>query len=203
MATDARSHTVPASGDAPARSAFLNLSKSIRDIVYTASAAAKATLISGLASAGLTVNSTNPLYTHRGDATAGLNLEYTMDAGVTVYAFDARPPTAWQAVTAATGYTSSAEVRLVYIGGTSFIQTRGSVSKNSGNLSRAVDICTLPSGYRPTATKRLVAALGTGSANANTTSILLSTGGVVQATGDNTTLGAATVLYLDGLWFEL
>lgn len=88
MATDVRGHEVPASDDQPARSAFTNLSLSIRDIIYVANSTAQAQLVTDLAGAGITPSSSNPIYTHRASAPVGRELEYTMN-GTTWHAISA------------------------------------------------------------------------------------------------------------------
>jgi hypothetical protein len=62
---------------APSRKAFDDLSMSIGDIVYVPNATARAQLVSDLAAGGYAPSSTRPLYVHRGDAPAGMELERT------------------------------------------------------------------------------------------------------------------------------
>lgn len=93
MATDARGHTVPDGGAAPKRADLLDMSLSVRDIVYVGNTTARAA-----AATALGASATNPVYTHRADAAAGRELEVTTDG------------TAWQTIpaTPATPYAWSA-----------------------------------------------------------------------------------------------
>jgi hypothetical protein len=75
VATDARGHTIPAGPDFPKRADLLNLSLSVRDVVYVANTTARAT-----AATTLGASATNPVYTYRADAAAGSELEFTTDA---------------------------------------------------------------------------------------------------------------------------
>lgn len=81
MATDAAKHTVPAGTDHPARSDFLKLSLSIRDPIPVASVAARTAVLAALAAStpAVTPSTSNPVYFHRADATAGMEYERTVD----------------------------------------------------------------------------------------------------------------------------
>lgn len=95
MATDARGHTVPDGASAPHRGDLLDLSLSVRDIVYVGNVTARAS-----AATALGASATNPVYTHRADAGAGRELEVTTD-GVNWNTIPATPatPYAWSAGT--------------------------------------------------------------------------------------------------------
>lgn len=79
MATDVRKHTVPAAGDAPSRSAILDLAKSIRDVIPVADTTARGQLITDLTTAGIGPSTSNPVFVFRADATVGREVEYTTD----------------------------------------------------------------------------------------------------------------------------
>lgn len=79
MATDIRRHTAPAAGETPRRQSINDLSLTVNDIVYVANTTARAQLVAGLNTAGVGPSTTRPIYVHRGDATAGKELEYTTD----------------------------------------------------------------------------------------------------------------------------
>lgn len=77
--TDARTHTVPAAGDRPARRAFDDLSLSIRDAIPVANATARSQKLAQLAALtpSITPSTANPIEFFRADAPAGQEYEYT------------------------------------------------------------------------------------------------------------------------------
>lgn len=85
MATDARGHTVPDGTSAPHRGDLLDLSLSVRDIIYVGNTTERAS-----AATALVASATNPVYTHRADAPAGRELEVTTD-GTTWQTLPATP----------------------------------------------------------------------------------------------------------------
>lgn len=99
MATDIRGHTVPTGTGHPARADVLNLGLSVRDPIPVANATARAALITNLASAGITPSTSNPVYTFRADAAAGLQLEVTTDG------------TTWRTITASSSPAPTMVVR--------------------------------------------------------------------------------------------
>lgn len=79
MASDARNHTVPASGDHPSRATLLALALGIRDVIPVSNTTTRAAVITAMASAGVSVSTSNPVYVHRADARPDLALEVTTD----------------------------------------------------------------------------------------------------------------------------
>lgn len=154
MATDARGHTVPGAGDAPARAALTDLSLSIRDVAYVADSTGRATLVSDLATAGKTVSASNPLYVHRADATTGRNLEVTVD-GSTWNTIDARTAvlTTTGILTAATGWSITTQAGVIRGGvvflRTEFTRTGADITVSSAGNIANVNIATIASGWRP------------------------------------------------------
>ncbi len=81
MGLDATGHYVPASTDAPARSAFDKLSRSLRDPLPVATTAARTALLATLAAASpaVTPSTTSPVFFFRADAAPNESLEATTD----------------------------------------------------------------------------------------------------------------------------
>jgi len=84
MATTASGLTIPGSSPTttaatPIQDHWNNLGKSLNGkvIVPVASVTARAALVSALTAEGYTISTSNPLYTHRADATVGSELEVT------------------------------------------------------------------------------------------------------------------------------
>lgn len=123
-----------------------------------------------------------PLYVHRVDATAGRNLECTMD-GTTWYVVDARD-TGWIAMSVGSGYTGSLATMVRVIGDVVYV--RGQIDKNSGNVASGDTLGTLPVGARPSSSSRAVSAVGSA---ASTMKLTVSTAGVitVSSTPSSTT----------------
>lgn len=79
MASDARSHIVPANTDHPSRATLLNLALNIRDVIPTATTTTRAAIITAMAAAGVSVSTTNPVYVHRANARPDSAIEVTTD----------------------------------------------------------------------------------------------------------------------------
>jgi len=81
MGLDATGHYVPASTDAPARSAFDKLSRSLRDPFPVADAAARTALLVTLAAASPAVvpSTSSPIFFHQANLPAGYRTVYTVD----------------------------------------------------------------------------------------------------------------------------
>jgi hypothetical protein len=86
MATTASGLTIPGSSPTttaatPIQDHWNNLGKSLngRVIVPVASITARAALVTALTAEGYTISASNPLYTHRADATVGSELEVTVN----------------------------------------------------------------------------------------------------------------------------
>lgn len=199
MATDAVGITVPAGSDEfDPQGDMVDMAASMWGmlVIPVANTTDRATKGASLDAAGVTACIFN-----RADATDGLNLELCLDTSApgTVYAVDARGKTAWTAITAASGYTSAAYSRLDFSGGLGELELAGSISINAGNLVRATTIGTVTSTHRPVTTRRPAATVGNGSTTSTGTGAIISSTGTIQLTSDNTTLGAHTVAYLDGI----
>jgi hypothetical protein len=184
MATDVRGHTVPAASGHPARSDLLSLALSIRDPIPVASVAARATKLSSLASAGITPSTSNPIAFWRADAGDGRELEYTTD-GTTFWTVDA--VTGETTVTASSGWAwTGGDVR-IRGGDGEFAPARITRQSTSIALStgaaNAVQIGTVPAGYRPSALDVYTPAiirLGDASTVVQACEIRFVTSGVVQ-----------------------
>lgn len=148
MATDVRGHTVPAATEPPRRQALLDLSLSIRDIVYVANSTARAQLVVDLTTAGHAPSPTRPLYVHRGDAPAGQQLEQTVD-GTTwrcVFAAD----TAWTPLPIVASWSTGSSILLRRCGPQ--VLVKGRVLPNTGVVPAAqTSIGTAPAQFRPLA----------------------------------------------------
>ncbi len=81
MGLDATGHYVPASTDAPARSAFDKLSLSLRDPFPVADTAARTALLATLAAASPAVvpSASSPIFFYQEDLPAGYRTVYTVD----------------------------------------------------------------------------------------------------------------------------
>lgn len=79
MATDARNHTVPAASGHPARADILSLALGIRDLIPVANTTARAAVITAMASAGVSVSTSNPVFVYRADARPDSAIEVTTD----------------------------------------------------------------------------------------------------------------------------
>lgn len=79
MATDARNHTVPAAAGHPARADILSLALGIRDLIPVANTTARAAVITAMASAGVSVSTSNPVFVYRADARPDSAIEVTTD----------------------------------------------------------------------------------------------------------------------------
>ena len=86
MATTASGLTIPGTSPTttaatPIQEHWNNLGKSLngRVVVPVASVTARAALVSALTAEGYTISASNPLYTHRADATVGSELEVTVN----------------------------------------------------------------------------------------------------------------------------
>lgn len=81
MGLDATGHYVPASTDAPARSAFDKLSRSLRDPFPVADTAARTALLVALAAASPAVapSTSSPIFFHQANLPAGYRTIYTVD----------------------------------------------------------------------------------------------------------------------------
>lgn len=77
MATDARGHTAPASGETPRRQVINDLSLSIRDPIPVANVTARTAKLAELAalSPAIVPSASNPIFFWRADASPGLALE--------------------------------------------------------------------------------------------------------------------------------
>lgn len=199
MATDAVGTTVPAGSDEfDPQGDMVDMAASMWGmlVIPVANTTARSTVGASLDAAGVTACIFN-----RADATDGQNLEICLDTSdpSTVFPVDGRSPSDWTIITAASGYTSTAYSRLFYVGGKSFLELAGYITINAGSLVRATTIGTITSTHRPTTTRRPAATVGNGSTTATGTGAIISSTGTIQLTSDNTTLGAHTVAYLDGI----
>lgn len=79
MGTDIRKHTAPLAGETPSRQVINDLSLTVNDVIPIANTTARAQLVVDLTAAGFTPSQTKPLYVHRADAGAGLELEVSTD----------------------------------------------------------------------------------------------------------------------------
>ncbi len=152
MGLDATGHYVPASTDAPARSAFDKFSRSLRDPVPVADTAARTALLVTLAAASPSVvpSTSSPIFVFRADAGAGRELEYTID-GTTWLTIDARD-TGWIALPFETGFeahtvTITCQYRMI----ANRVFLAGLVKRTAGDFAALGNytVSTLPSGYRP------------------------------------------------------
>lgn len=143
MAQDARKHIVPSGAEAPRRKAILDLGLSIRDIVPVANTTERGQLISDLTAAGVAPSATNPLLVYRADATAGFELEYTINGSTwRVLAATDRSTATSGIITAASGWDASQQGRkqdgTAYIS-VLFTRTGGAITVNpNGDINNTL-----------------------------------------------------------------
>ena len=165
MATDLRGHTVPAAGDNPSRAALTTLAMSVRDPIPVANATARAALIVSLAAASPAVvpSTSNPVFVFRADATAGGQLEVTVDGTNwrTCWADDL----AWTAPTLGNSWVTPGPIGAAYqvagfrkVGGE--VEMRGLI----GSGTTSTTIFTLPAGARPALREIFLCAANAGAA---------------------------------------
>jgi hypothetical protein len=103
-------------------------------------------------------------------------------------------PSAWQTITEGANYTTASSGRCRLTGEHVFL--RGTMVRNSGNLTSAETIGTLPSGYRPTQTHTCNI---TDSSTPGSFRISISTAGVITVTVIS---GSGSQAVLDGVNFS-
>lgn len=125
MGLDATGHYVPASTDAPARSAFDKLSRSLRDPLPVANTAARTALLATLAAASPAVvpSTSSPIFFYQQDLPAGYRTVYTVDgsnfislSGVFVWANAAGRTAATTMVAGDFGYQVDTKIKYRYSG---------------------------------------------------------------------------------------
>lgn len=81
MSTDARGHTVPASSEAPARKAFLDLALSVRDPIPVTSVSDRTAKLAALAALipAITPSTSTPIFFYQADLPRGLRTLVTTD----------------------------------------------------------------------------------------------------------------------------
>lgn len=141
MALDVRKHKVPSGAEAPRRQAILDLGLSIRDVIPVANTTERAQMISDLTAAGVAPSATNPVLVYRADATAGFELEYTINGSTwRVLAATDRSTATSGIITAASGWdiasqqgrkqdgTAYISVLFTRTGGTITVGTNGDIT---------------------------------------------------------------------------
>lgn len=105
------------------------------------------------------------------------------------------------------GYTGTATAAL-FIGGTHVVLTGTITRPVSGGvgLQRAVNIGTLPSGLRPTQTRRVSCAMGNATPTgdqAGLSAIQIATDGTMILTASSATINPQSTVYLDSVMFPI
>lgn len=148
MAADARGHTVPTGEQPPRRQDLLDLSLSVRDVVYVPNATARAQLVADLAAAGRGPSTSNPVYVHRGDAGDGMHLEYSMD-GTSFWSVMAAD-TAWATLPVTlTGWTTNSSFHLRRVGAVVFCKARIQPNSGATPIGETASLLVIPARYRP------------------------------------------------------
>ncbi|WP_291378857.1 hypothetical protein [Demequina sp.] len=137
MGIDLVGHNVPASTDAPARSAFNKLSLTIRDPLPVADAAARTTLLASLAAATPAVvpSASSPIFFYQADLPAAHRVIWTVDgdnfistSGHYVWADDADRTAATGMTSGDLGFQVDTDVEYLYSGTTWLRYTTGWLS---------------------------------------------------------------------------
>lgn len=125
MAMDTVSHEIPLGSDAPARSAFDKLSRSIRDAIPVANTTARTAMLAALASVSpaVTPSASSPIFFHQADLPAHVRTIYTQDgsnfislSGMYVWANASARAAATGMATDARGYQVDTRAEYRYTG---------------------------------------------------------------------------------------
>lgn len=107
---------------------------------------------------------------------------------------------AWTAIPAASGHTSNAS-SILENGVT--VRLKGWFTKSAPPLVRATSVGIIPAAHRPPQQLRVSLALGTASSGPAAVGAIIDTDGTIQLTGDATSIGTQSQVFVDGVTYRL